>query len=638
MIEHQHFADYYKKTRTSVDAATDITEASMATFNTGSTSSSSNNETDTAIYSLNNASANPTTADYIDDSFVVPSTGARLTLYTGLAVLKRYYSFLANSSVLSASLTTPTSAPQSTVTEPHFNFSPAPDEANAWIVQVHLPAGAPFQSLWSGPHRTKPLGKLLLAVKVCKRLYELGALDDNLQPTSVKMDIQTPHKGKDGSGLEHHRDAAKSIIMNNGSEMSEEIEATMRLLAITIDVHGVNAFLLFLQARSFLLLFMDSHSLPPNPFYFKVKESLVRDVPAFTCEMHMRLQTDSVKVVSDIFKEQGLAICHAILLLCMKLDLVRGMSLRQTVVARVSPRARNVCGLSTLRFLLAVEGFVVTPDNKRSLLLKRRENYLRSEALVDRFKDISGLAFLNSGIRVERFFAQTLAEALFVGGLDFALWIAKDLIGDDVFPEIIQWKDLSKAFAKNSMSHFPHSLKLSAPLMTLDDQDIKDIETIIGYTFKNKLILQNVFTPTSISFDRFGYLGNAAMSLFVTLYWMRCMDEEDQGRVSNKINEMITSNIAGRLFYRLELYKFIKDSKRTIVDSEITRINELIGAKGDVYLNSRNMKFPKLFTDTMEALIGAVLVDSDFDVDEPSMVFMKTLVPLMFPPMSEYDF
>ncbi|KAF9917161.1 hypothetical protein BX616_001765 [Lobosporangium transversale] len=625
-------------------------ETSTATFTATSTSSllDGANEANATVSSSNTSasiSAVSANVSISTDSvlYTIPSSGAYLSLFTGLSLLNEYCSTLTipttplfsaapprNSSILilNTSAVTSTLSSQPSVLEPQFSFFPVPNKFNNWYVSVLLPDGAPFQSLSSGPHYSKLKAKLHLSVEVCKRLHKLGVLD--LQPAPVKSSTKTSHSREDSSALRchpplHHYDVinpTEKAIVDDDAATLREINAAMQMFKET-ELHRsddqFHVFALFMQARDYLLSFMGSH--PPSPSAYPNKASPLDVrfrhldhgdiVPwGYICDITIWWQSSFTKVESDFYIKQGMAICHAALLLCMKLGLIQGVSLRPISFTGIS-FCRGL-GRAILSLLLAVEAFVTIPGGPGALT-KRRVWY--SHCIKDiktRLMQISGGAF--NPEEIQPFFLNALIKITSAGGFDLALRVVKDLIGDGVFPQINRWKDLTKAFKKNPISAALYSTTEPGPL---SDQDVEEVETTLRYTFKNKAILQKAFILQSHDFERLEFLGDALMGFITVLYWTHYL-EGQHPRLS------VSNDSFGKILYQLGLCQYISGGKGKRFHQKMARIN----AEVESDRRLKDMHFDKLFGDVLEALMGAVFVDSDFDIRGCKTVFLDALMPV----------
>ena len=120
---------------------------------------------------------------------------------------------------------------------------------------------------------------------------------------------------------------------------------------------------------------------------------------------------------------------------------------------------------------------------------------------------------------------------------------------------------------------------------------------IIDYEFKNKALLDLAFTHSSISKinnERLEFLGDSVLNLVITKYLFENYPELDEGKMSRVRSNLVNQETLSSLSKNLELQKNIKLSA------------------GEEKTNGREKK--SILSNTFEALIGAIYLDSNLDV------------------------
>ena len=120
---------------------------------------------------------------------------------------------------------------------------------------------------------------------------------------------------------------------------------------------------------------------------------------------------------------------------------------------------------------------------------------------------------------------------------------------------------------------------------------------IIDYEFKNKALLDLAFTHSSISKinnERLEFLGDSVLNLVITKYLFENYPELDEGKMSRVRSNLVNQETLSSLSKNLELQKNIKLST------------------GEEKTNGREKK--SILSNTFEALIGAIYLDSNLDV------------------------
>jgi len=120
---------------------------------------------------------------------------------------------------------------------------------------------------------------------------------------------------------------------------------------------------------------------------------------------------------------------------------------------------------------------------------------------------------------------------------------------------------------------------------------------IQDYIFKNEALLDLAFTHSSFSKtnnERLEFLGDSVLNLVITKYLFENYPELDEGKMSRVRSNLVNQETLSSLSKKLELQKNIKLSA------------------GEEKTNGREKK--SILSNTFEALIGAIYLDSNLDV------------------------
>lgn len=120
---------------------------------------------------------------------------------------------------------------------------------------------------------------------------------------------------------------------------------------------------------------------------------------------------------------------------------------------------------------------------------------------------------------------------------------------------------------------------------------------IQDYKFKNEALLDLAFTHSSfskINNERLEFLGDSVLNVAITKYLFENYPELDEGKMSRVRSNLVNQETLSSLSKKLELQKNIKLSA------------------GEEKTNGREKK--SILSNTFEALIGAIYLDSDLDV------------------------
>ncbi|MCX7982551.1 MAG: ribonuclease III [Syntrophales bacterium] len=131
---------------------------------------------------------------------------------------------------------------------------------------------------------------------------------------------------------------------------------------------------------------------------------------------------------------------------------------------------------------------------------------------------------------------------------------------------------------------------------------ISNLETTLGYTFKNKMFLHQALTHRSFSHSRPGeviinnerleFLGDAVLNLIISDMLMRMFPQDSEGLLSRKRAACVNEQTLASLANHFNLGK------------------ELLLGKGEEMSGGRAKT--SLLADTMEAVIAAIYLDGGF--------------------------
>lgn len=119
---------------------------------------------------------------------------------------------------------------------------------------------------------------------------------------------------------------------------------------------------------------------------------------------------------------------------------------------------------------------------------------------------------------------------------------------------------------------------------------MEELETLIGYNFKNKIHLESAVTHSSIRskdhYERYEFLGDAVIDLVVAKLLIDAYPNSSEGELSKMRATLVSSSGLGQAGKELGLDRFIR-------------------AKQELNQN--------LLADVVEALCGAIFLDSGFE-------------------------
>ena len=124
---------------------------------------------------------------------------------------------------------------------------------------------------------------------------------------------------------------------------------------------------------------------------------------------------------------------------------------------------------------------------------------------------------------------------------------------------------------------------------------LTELETSIGYKFKNKKLLDEAITHKSVNSDfnneRLEFLGDSVISLVVSEALHLKENSLDEGKLSIYRSRIVSRSSLSKAGLKIKLDKYLK--------------------AGSALKNNQNLT-ETIIGNTLEALIGAIFLDSDF--------------------------
>eukprot|EP01114_Cavostelium_apophysatum_P018214 TRINITY_DN5592_c0_g2_i1.p1 TRINITY_DN5592_c0_g2~~TRINITY_DN5592_c0_g2_i1.p1 ORF type:complete len:1321 (-),score=333.81 TRINITY_DN5592_c0_g2_i1:25-3987(-) len=187
------------------------------------------------------------------------------------------------------------------------------------------------------------------------------------------------------------------------------------------------------------------------------------------------------------------------------------------------------------------------------------------------------------------------------------------------FLKAIEFCNVDMDSLRSANTHHKKSRELEA--YTHMAIDVPKLEGIIGYTFKNKNLLIEAFTHAScqesVCYQRLEFLGDATLGFLVTCYFYEIYPELDPGRLTDLKSVALSNQTFATIAAQFSLHKFIRQRSKDLHDAITKFVEEVEVPTGDENSNA----VPKTLGDVFESLAGAVLLDSDLDVEAVWNVF-----------------
>ena len=160
--------------------------------------------------------------------------------------------------------------------------------------------------------------------------------------------------------------------------------------------------------------------------------------------------------------------------------------------------------------------------------------------------------------------------------------------------------------------------------------DYSELEDALKYTFKNKELLEQAFTHSSLgsknNYERLEFLGDAVIDIIVNSNTFN-MGDFSADKLTIFRHMLVNNNLLSKLSLSLNLQNYLKSSKETIFEIK-KYLNTIEWEENILDFGIYNSDPPKILNDLFEALAGAVLIDSE-NLDLTCKIFaplMKNLI------------
>ncbi|KAG0565599.1 hypothetical protein KC19_7G000600 [Ceratodon purpureus] len=177
-------------------------------------------------------------------------------------------------------------------------------------------------------------------------------------------------------------------------------------------------------------------------------------------------------------------------------------------------------------------------------------------------------------------------------------------------------------------------------LEILPDSKVAELEALLKYKFQNRGLLVEALTHASCPrrsgdcYQRLEFLGDAVLDFLITrhFYESSAKVKRDPGLLTDLRSAAVNNECFARVAVRHNLHMYLLHNSRELAASvegyvkfvhDSTVEAQCHGWKGD--------GSPKVLSDLVESLAGAVFLDSNFDLDTVWNVFKQILRPLVTP-------
>ncbi|TKY50002.1 Ribonuclease 3 protein 3 [Spatholobus suberectus] len=160
------------------------------------------------------------------------------------------------------------------------------------------------------------------------------------------------------------------------------------------------------------------------------------------------------------------------------------------------------------------------------------------------------------------------------------------------------------------------------------------VESILGYEFENKCLLEEAFTHSSyptekcFSYERLEYVGDAVLNLLVAKEQFFLYPDLDPGHLTRLRAANVDTEKLARVAIKHGFHRYLRHRKPRLEE----QIHEFTQAISEYPLHSNGLiDVPKDLADIVESTIGAVFIDCGSSIDIVWKIFKGLLEPLIDP-------
>ncbi|KAG9252647.1 uncharacterized protein F5Z01DRAFT_726455 [Emericellopsis atlantica] len=184
---------------------------------------------------------------------------------------------------------------------------------------------------------------------------------------------------------------------------------------------------------------------------------------------------------------------------------------------------------------------------------------------------------------------------------------------------------------------------------------VQTVKSHIGYEFTSPALLQSAFTHTSYTYEkaipdyqRLEFLGDALLDMVIVDYLYRTFPEADPQWLTEHKGAMVSNQFLSCLCVQLQLHKHLRITTSSLISQRAEYAASLERARNVAEQEAsngtklrmdywRNTLTPnKALADVLEAVVGAMFVDSKYNLDVVRRFFDMHIQPF-FEDMSIYD-
>ncbi|XP_060171899.1 dicer-like protein 4 isoform X2 [Lycium barbarum] len=196
----------------------------------------------------------------------------------------------------------------------------------------------------------------------------------------------------------------------------------------------------------------------------------------------------------------------------------------------------------------------------------------------------------------------------------------------------LKWIGIHTDFKEPQVRSICSASKVFMPLA--DEIDVLGIENLLGYSFVHKGLLIQAFIHPSYNnhgggcYQRLEFLGDAVLDYLITSYLYSVYPELKPGQLTDLRSFLVNNNTFAVVAVRQSFHRYVLCDSSGLRES-ITRYANFIGGPDSVKRPAEEPACPKALGDLVESCMGAILLDTGFDLNRAWHIMLSFLKPVM---------
>ncbi|PPD95421.1 hypothetical protein GOBAR_DD07557 [Gossypium barbadense] len=257
------------------------------------------------------------------------------------------------------------------------------------------------------------------------------------------------------------------------------------------------------------------------------------------------------------------------------------------------------CGVDSLEVPLDKKFQTEDPKVKVGKSCDRGHRWLCSKTISDCVEALIGAYYLSGGL---------------VAALHVMKWLGIDAELDPlVVAEVINQASL-RTYVPNYEIHM--------------------IESKVGYNFSVKFFLQEALTHESLHesycYQRLEFLGDSVLDLLITQYLYNHHTNIDPGELTDLRSASVNNENFAQVAVRHDLHKHLQHCS-TLLSNQISEYVQSFTESDNTTRLDPSIKGPKALGDLVESIVGAILIDTNLNLDKVWRIVEPLLSPIVTP-------